>query len=304
MSQRSQRQPQCGANSLRLSIISGHGPNFICVQPALNSVEKVRFPTESAGSNLLIDTVEAGQVSEMPVETALKKRAPSRTSATKGAASDIPLSYGDFLALDADDRKRKGERTRDKLKAAAARLLESQGYRDLRVTDINEAAGVSNALFYVYFENKEVIAKEVLSGFLGFLDTFRERDAGHETVDQAIYYGNLRYAQIFKANAGLMRCLFQFSDEFPDFGNQWRAWNAAWWQRASRSLGRNAEIAFATAAETRLALAALGSMVDGLLRMAMIERDEKVSNDPAQLAIMLTQLWVRSLFRRELRWTP
>ena len=56
------------------------------------------------------------------------------------------LAFAERLSAAAEaPAKRKGERTRALLKAAAAQLLERGGYRALRVTDINEKAGVSNA---------------------------------------------------------------------------------------------------------------------------------------------------------------
>ena len=228
----------------------------------------------------------------------------------RAGPSTYPLSFAEFLETRLDDPgKRKGERTRDRLKAATTRLLERAGYRDLRVTDINEEAGVSNALFYVYFQNKDVITREVLTDFLAYLETFRSRDSKSKSTEEGIYIGNLRYTQMFKANAGLMRCLFQFSDEFPDFALHWQAWNANWRDRVVRALNRAEELKQADPTDIMFSVAALGSMVDAYLRMAFIDKDSTLigvmpEDDVDKVALRLTRLWVRGLFSREMRWPP
>jgi len=219
----------------------------------------------------------------------------------KDAKPALPLSYGEYLTGGIELLKRKGERTRLRLKAAAARLLDRIGYHDLRVSDIHEEAEVSNALFYVYFKNKEVIAQEVLDGFLEFLEYFPNRDTSSASHEISIYLGNLRYVEMFKANPGLMRCVFQFADEFPEFATKWHAWNARWRARVTRAASRMPDIAFSDPQELDLAIAALGSMVDAFLRLAFIEQEPSIAGtrlggDPIALANLLTRLWVRGLF--------
>jgi len=219
------------------------------------------------------------------------------------------LNYADVLeaGLGQGD-KRKGERTRDRLKAATARLLEQVGYRDLRVTDINETAGVSNALFYVYFKNKEEIAQEVLSEFLVYFAGYANSSERWSSPDASIYHGNIQYVRIFSANSGLMRCLFQFSDEFEEFSKKWSDWNSRWRQRVLNAM-RRSESVFVSETDLMLAIAALGTMVDGLLRLILIQKDASLTDaerqlDAEALALFLTRLWVRSLFAREMDWNP
>ena len=228
------------------------------------------------------------------------------TKKAGAAGGKPPLSYSDYLHRQIGEARRKGERTRLTLITAAARLLDKVGYRDLRVSDVNEGANVSNALFYVYFKNKDEISLEVLAGFLEFLESFRDRDEPAGSAEVAILHGNLRYAQMFKANAGLMRCVFQFSDEFPDFAKRWHEWNARWRDRVVRSISRATDAAFDKPEELDFAVAALGSMVDAFLRLAFVEQEPTITgmefgSDPERLAELFTRLWVRSLFARDPR---
>ena len=217
---------------------------------------------------------------------------------------EMPLSYAKHLEQQIDLAKRKGERTRLRLKAAAARLLGDGGYRDLRVSDIHEEANVSNALFYVYFKNKDEITEEVLKGYLAFLEGFPDRERPQVTRFGAIRHGNFRYAQMFQANAGLMRCVFQFTDEFPQFAATWHAWNAQWRERTTRSMLRRRDISMRDTVEIDAAVTALGSMVDAFLRLVFIEREPSIAgtryeSDPEALADLLTKLWVRALFAED-----
>jgi AcrR family transcriptional regulator len=222
--------------------------------------------------------------------------------AFKPKESGAALSYADSLAAAlAGMAARKGERTRAALKAAAARVLETSGYRDMRVTDVNERAGVSNALFYVYFKNKELITNEVLCDFLAFMARQSDpRDSGGGLVD-AIYRANLTYIKLFEANPGLMRCLFQFGDEFPAFAETWRQWNNDWLERVVRALRRDPALAQSDADDLTVSVTALGLMLDGLLRLSYVEREPTLRalaplRSPEALAELVTRLWAKALY--------
>ena len=222
------------------------------------------------------------------------------------------LAFADRLsALAEEPTKRKGERTRALLKAAAAQLLERGGYRDLRVTDINERAGVSNALFYVYFPNKEKITEEVMTEFLDVLFSHTPRESPPSSVEEGIYRANLDYVQRFAANPGLMRCLLQFGDEIAEFEKLWRERNGRWIERSVKRLSREPDLTAKSVGEIWSAQAALGMMMDGMLRLLYVEREPKtrehartIAPDEPRLALFLTRLWVRALFAREMEWAP
>lgn len=241
-----------------------------------------------------------------------RTRSPRSASTTRAGSArrargrpDPTLSFAALVAARAEaPGLRKGVRTRLRLKAATVRLLERSAYRELRVTDINEAAEVSNALFYVYFANKDVITLDVMRDFLTHLGTFPRRDAAHPSPQDAILRANLHYTRMFQANPGLMRCVFQLVDEFPAFAAQWHAWNRAWRDRVLRSLARAPGVAIEDPVERRFAVVALGTMIDGVLRRVYVERDPNVAHaalgaDPERLARYLTRLWLRALFLGE-----
>ncbi|MEO7429397.1 MAG: TetR/AcrR family transcriptional regulator [Acidimicrobiales bacterium] len=58
----------------------------------------------------------------------------------------------------------RGERTRQRLLDAGAKVLPARGYHDARVDDIVEVAGVSHGSFYRYFENKDDFFRALAEG--------------------------------------------------------------------------------------------------------------------------------------------
>ncbi|MEX2292690.1 MAG: TetR/AcrR family transcriptional regulator [Acidimicrobiales bacterium] len=70
----------------------------------------------------------------------------------------------------------RGERTRQRLLAAGAKVLPARGYHDARVDDIVEVAGVSHGSFYRYFANKDdffrALAEAASTRMIELLDEF------------------------------------------------------------------------------------------------------------------------------------
>lgn len=235
-----------------------------------------------------------------------------RSGGLEAAKSTALLSFPQLLtSRGSENKKTKGQRTRDSLITAAAALLEEVGYRDLRVTDINEKAGVSNALFYVYFTNKEVITREVLTEFVDVLYAHGTEHAKPGSTEESIYWANFDYVRRFAQNPGLMRCLLQFGDEIPEFGRLWRSANQRWLQRVVLRLSKEPELEQCPADELWTAASALGVMVDGFLRLLYIDREPttslhagSVASDDKSLALFLTKLWIRGIFGRDMKWKP
>jgi AcrR family transcriptional regulator len=75
-------------------------------------------------------------------------------------------------------RRARGVRTRAALLAAGAAVLPQRGYRDTRIDDIAERAGVSHGAFYRYFKNKDelfhVLARDAALHMVEMVTTFPE----------------------------------------------------------------------------------------------------------------------------------
>ena len=111
------------------------------------------------------------------------------------------LCLADYLEAQADEFTTKGERTRCRFKAAAARILGEKGYHDLRMADICDAVGLSHGAIYEYYANKKEIAVDVLYEL--FVHSERIMLGVQATGDEftRLYQVNLAWLRVFAANS-------------------------------------------------------------------------------------------------------
>ncbi len=122
-------------------------------------------------------------------------------------------------------RNVRGEAARQRLKEAAARVLERTGYRQMRVADVTGEAGVAAGLFYHYFPDLRTLAIEVLQDFMQRFEAVDDIERGVARGDwyARMYAHNRLVVQGYARNPGIMRCMVQMGDEQPEFGELWRA---------------------------------------------------------------------------------
>ena len=201
--------------------------------------------------------------------------------------------------------KRKGERTRDRIKLAAIDLLNGAGYRDLKIGEICARAGVTPPVLYLYYPGKLALAEEVLREFLDHYIARPGPERGKtRSAYEAMYQANLDWLSLARVNGGLLRCLFQYSDEVPEFARLFSEANRRWYDRVTQSIIRRFPEAAADEAEIALAVHALGGMVDDFARRLYADHDaplralvDQVAPDDDALARFITRLWTRALYR-------
>ncbi|GAA0313196.1 hypothetical protein GCM10009087_24230 [Sphingomonas oligophenolica] len=217
------------------------------------------------------------------------------------------LSYVNFMEANLAERPptKKGDRTRARLRIACARLLEQHGYHAMRVSDITTEAGVAEGLFYTYFTDKLEITLQVLTSMLD--DVFSkqslafEPDAWHsgDHLYDAVFRANVKWILISRANAGLMRCVLQVSDQEPEFSKLFQQINGAWYERVATAVvrhrpGRKPALLF-----TLL----LGAMMDEIVRRLIVYPDpalykvlEELGGDDELVAHASTLVWLRVMY--------
>ena len=199
--------------------------------------------------------------------------------------------------------RRKGERTRDRLKIAALQVLEERGYLKLRVSDVCKRARVSAAAFYQYFRNKQDVTVEVLTEFLHYNFRIGNGTAAERSFFDSLREANLTWIGSVRANAGLMRCLLQLGDQVPEFKKLNQQLNYEWFAYVTERLLKRYPRLRADDRTVLLAVYALGGMMDELSRKVLVAREESLEaiieatapSDEA-LAEFLSVLWYRALF--------
>ena len=172
-------------------------------------------------------------------------------------------SYLEALAQEIR-RSRSGEKSRLKLLAAGARLLESSGFRDLLVEDVCREASLAKGTFYIYFESKEGFLLALLGQYVEF-----ERNTYPPASPQRSAYGGVRdwvswYEGTFAANAGILRCMIEMSAVDAEAERCWHSRNGSIIERAiEHAVQRLARPPSPREKELlRLAVRAGGSMMD------------------------------------------
>lgn len=183
----------------------------------------------------------------------------------RGRTASLPgIRFATYLeAMAAEIRAtRSGEKSRLKLFAAAARLLESVVYRDLNVEDISAEAELAKGTFYVYFDSKEQFLQELLGQYVAFEGQTFPAPVGAETAFAGVRRFVGWYAQTFESNVGLLRCLVQLSSTDEGAHALWQARNSAVVERAFGDLMRRLGHPPADPGLLRLALRTAGGMLD------------------------------------------
>jgi len=198
--------------------------------------------------------------------------------------------------------RKKGERTRDRIRLAAVELLNEVGYRQMKVADVCDRAGITPPVLYLYFDNKLALTTDVLREFLHRFITAPAEGSG-ATAYQAIYQANHRWVALARANAGLMRCLLELSGDEPAFARLFTAASDDWYRRITDSVVRRFPAAGRDRPAIELSVHALGGMIDDLTRKLFAGMPSEatrlvatVAPTDEALAHFLSVLWYRALY--------
>lgn len=227
-------------------------------------------------------------------------------SRTAAEAEDKRIGpYADYLAegLHTLSFASKGDRTRYRLKIAAARALEEVGYQDTKVADICAYAEVALGTFYVYYKDKNEIAIEVVLEFIEHLYE-RARQVGRGRNEfGAILNTNRFFVAAYRANPGLMQCHVQLQSQLPEFREVWRPRHLKWIEAIARSITRRGNYRLGRESSALAVAHALEGMVFNYLYSVIVTHDFLFEEeDPSRaddLALMLSTIWFRAVYCKD-----
>ncbi|MBL8706390.1 MAG: TetR/AcrR family transcriptional regulator [Rhodospirillales bacterium] len=209
-------------------------------------------------------------------------------------------SFGMALYLDAGKPKlRKTARTRLRLLAATADILNAKDdVAALRVTEVVRRAGIAHGTFYRYYDGVPAIVEEAIAVFAEFQrDRLGAVRAGAAGSRERVRATTLAYIRIFRANAGMMRCLMGLGADSAHYRARFHELNRDWNRRVAQAIAANRSDA---SAESLLPTAyALGGMIDEFLAQLYLRRDPALAalaEDPDAVADLLSELWCRGAY--------
>ena len=230
----------------------------------------------------------------------------------KKKATPNPLSTRDAIA--APNRKlrknavqttpsapstKRGVATRERLKKAAIFVLERQGYRNMRLQDVAEEAGVNFSLFYHYFASKAELTHEILTEFVDSFMSVETRSIARDDPFSAIYLANVIMANRYADSPGLMRCLVHFDEEESKFSDIFRAVTFDWHKKIAKSLHTRFPDIPADEQTLIMVAYALGGMIDNFLFERFVDRNPVLVEafpDAASAAHFLAIMWYRAVY--------
>ena len=192
--------------------------------------------------------------------------------------------------------------TRMALIQAAREVFEADGFVKARVSDIVKAAGVAQGTFYIYFDSKEHIFREVASAVLGeTLTTGPRRRTGGDrqaSVDpqrilESIETSNRAYLMAYARNATMMMLIEQVATLSEELMHVRHERFLAFVSRTERSLLRMKRAGVADpdldVHHTALALTGMAS------RMAFFAFVQHEEFDLEAVVKVMTTTWARAI---------
>lgn len=131
----------------------------------------------------------------------------------------------------------RGQRTKDALVRAAARVFERDGFLDARIADIAAEAGVATGSFYTYFDAKEAIFREVVDELIDELyQQSHVGDVAGPDPAARIAAANRLYVESFARHAALYAVVVQVASFNPEFRARRQKSRLAFVERAARGI--------------------------------------------------------------------
>jgi TetR/AcrR family transcriptional regulator, ethionamide resistance regulator len=195
---------------------------------------------------------------------------------------------------------KRGSQTRERLKEAAKTTLERIGYRNMRLSDIADEAGVNMSLLYHYWRGKAEITHEILQELIQSLSDSGSAVSGKASPFASILAANRIVVETYEKSPGLMRCLLHFDEEEVDFSVLYRDVSHHWNSKIAASMERH--YPNSNARERLMIAYALGGMVDSFLFELYVDRNPALIENFASsedVARFLAILWYRAVFMQD-----
>jgi AcrR family transcriptional regulator len=179
---------------------------------------------------------------------------------------------------------------------AARHVLVRDGYVGARVSDIAEAAGLSNGAFYRYFTDKQQIMLHVIAEFLAV-----SRDVVHVPFDPqdpmaSVRASTERYFEYYAENAPVWRAVIEAGQVDPDVETIRLREIDDWCARIRHMLERAVTLNLVRDdIDCKVAAYLLGLMAQAYAQHAY-RPGAGLEQDPARLADEVTKLWEAGAF--------
>jgi AcrR family transcriptional regulator len=182
---------------------------------------------------------------------------------------------------------------------ATERLLGRMPFRDIRIPDILEEAGISRGTFYHYFSSKWAVIAALLprvtEEIAGSLAPFIEQDAAvnvRDALRQSITAG----ARVWASHRGLLRTVQEHWSASDDLREQWLTMNAFFVERIAHEIERERRAGKAPPGLDSRQLAAMLVWSSGQLMFVAGTGVEPALPDEEAIVETLPEFWLAAVY--------
>ncbi len=212
--------------------------------------------------------------------------------------SDLDFSL--ILRIESEGM-RKRDRTRAAIGQGCCSLLERMPLQELTVAKICEAVGIAHGTFYIHYSDRHALVADLLTRFVHYVQTVM-REASQSAPEQAVRAATEVYYHLFEQNRGLMKCMLNNLDEFPEARAAFQKLNGEWAdtvvEAVQRKMARKKRVNSISKEELYRRAYALGGMIDQYLSTLILSREPAlvaVSQDAESVIETLSFIWNRTL---------
>ncbi len=206
----------------------------------------------------------------------------------------LTLRYGLHLAEGAKESAKR-ERTRTAIQIATSDLLDRQSLTSLTVADICKEVPIAHGTFYIHFSDLHALTGSLLLDFVAFVQLCL-RGAARTHDGDTVRATTETYYLLFEQNPGLMKCLVNHLENYPEAMQAFQTLNREWVMTVVHSIRKKRPDL--PEAELIRRVYALGGMVDQYLTATLLNGDPTltaVSTDRQTVIDTLTTLWKKGL---------
>lgn len=189
----------------------------------------------------------------------------------------------------------RGRRTKSALVQAGRQLFEEHGFSTVGIDAIAHGAGVSHGTFYTWFDSKEALLREIVTGVAK--DIFTATSIGTRLPPDASYArieaANRSFLRAVTRHSRILRVLDSQADVREDFRGLRLEIRESFVRRGMEGLIRMQELGLADPLlPPRATASALGAMVESF---AHLWQDPVEGLDEAEAVDVLTRLWAGAI---------
>lgn len=203
---------------------------------------------------------------------------------------------------DLTPRTAKGNRTRARLLAEARSLFASDGYANVRISDLTAAAELSSGAFYRYFKDKDELLKVLLQDLLSGFVKFARGSADADDPLGSVCVATRRYLDFYRENRELYALLIEVAQHDDGVREMWVSSQQILYDRIKNTLVRAREAGqIRDSVDVDLCSVLLNGMTEQYAYHAFV-LGQRLDVDTQTVADQITGVWSNGVFGGSVAW--